>query len=103
PFADGKPLSLAQLQGAGKETRAGKTMADATAGQKGRQNELAPLRDQLTTGEITRADRTLAAGDAQAVTADAAKPALKTAGLDDDKKLSDEDMAALSALFAMLP
>ncbi|PUW41324.1 flagellar hook-length control protein FliK, partial [Cronobacter sakazakii] len=103
PFADGKTLSLAQLQGAGKETLAGKTLADATAGQQGVQNDLARLLDQLTNGEITPADLTLAAGDAQAVTADAAKPALKTAGLDDDKKLSDEDMAALSALFAMLP
>ncbi|EKM5759686.1 flagellar hook length control protein FliK [Cronobacter turicensis] len=103
PLADGKTLSLAQLQGAGKETLAGKTLADATAGQPGVQNDLARLLDQLTNGEITPADLTLAAGDAQAVTADAAKPALKTAGLDDDKKLSDEDMAALSALFAMLP
>ncbi|EGT5679888.1 flagellar hook length control protein FliK [Cronobacter turicensis] len=103
PLADGKTLSLAQLQGAGKETLAGKTLADATAGQPGVQNDLARLLDQLTNGEITPADLTLGAGDAQAVTADAAKPALKTAGLDDDKKLSDEDMAALSALFAMLP
>ncbi|ELY6244866.1 flagellar hook length control protein FliK [Cronobacter universalis] len=103
PLADGKTLSLAQLQGAGKETLAGKTLADATAGQPGVQNDLARLLDQLTNGEITPADLTLAAGDAQAATADAAKPALKTAGLDDDKKLSDEDMAALSALFAMLP
>ncbi|EKM0527442.1 flagellar hook length control protein FliK [Cronobacter turicensis] len=103
PLADGKTLSLAQLQGAGKETLAGKTLADATADQPGVQNDLARLLDQLTNGEITPADLTLAAGDAQAVTADAAKPALKTAGLDDDKKLSDEDMAALSALFAMLP
>lgn len=103
PFDDGKTLSLAQLQGAGKETLAGKTLADATAGQQGVQNDLARLLDQLTNGEITPTDLTLAAGDAQAVTADAAKPALKTAGLDDDKKLSDEDMAALSALFAMLP
>ncbi|SPW21435.1 flagellar hook-length control protein [Cronobacter sakazakii] len=67
------------------------------------QNDLARLLDQLTNGEITPADLTLAAGDAQAVTPGTAKPALKTAGLDDDKKLSDEDMAALSALFAMLP
>ncbi|EPS2708260.1 flagellar hook length control protein FliK [Cronobacter turicensis] len=103
PLADGKTLSLAQLQGAGKETLAGKTLADATAGQPGVPNDLARLLDQLTNGEITPADLTLAAGDAQAVTPDAAKPALKTAGLDDDKKLSDEDMAALSALFAMLP
>ncbi|EGT4435664.1 flagellar hook-length control protein FliK, partial [Cronobacter sakazakii] len=55
PFADGKTLSLAQLQGAGKETLAGKTLADATAGQQGVQNDLARLLDQLTNGEITPA------------------------------------------------
>lgn len=102
-LADGKTLSLAQLQGAaGKETLAGKTLADATATLPGSQSDLARLLDQLTRGDITPADLSLAAGDTQAVTA-AAQPTLKPAGLDDDKKLSDEDMAALSALFAMLP
>ncbi len=102
-LADGKTLSLAQLQGAaGKETLAGKSLADATATLPGSQSDLARLLDQLTRGDITPADLSLAAGDTQAVTA-AAQPTLKPAGLDDDKKLSDEDMAALSALFAMLP
>ncbi|EOC1565765.1 flagellar hook length control protein FliK [Cronobacter dublinensis] len=101
-LADGKTVSLAQLQGAGKETLAGKTLADATATLPGTQNDLTRLLDQLTRGDISPADLALAAGDAQTATT-AAQPTLKPAGLDDDKKLSDEDMAALSALFAMLP
>ncbi|EOL8966595.1 flagellar hook length control protein FliK [Cronobacter dublinensis] len=101
-LADGKTVSLAQLQGAGKETLAGKTLADATATLPGTQSDLTRLLDQLTRGDISPADLALAAGDAQTVTT-AAQPTLKPAGLDDDKKLSDEDMAALSALFAMLP
>ncbi|MDK1251117.1 flagellar hook length control protein FliK [Cronobacter dublinensis] len=101
-LADGKTVSLAQLQGAGKETLAGKTLADATATLPGTQSDLTRLLDQLTRGDISPADLSLAAGDAQTATT-AAQPTLKPAGLDDDKKLSDEDMAALSALFAMLP
>ncbi|EOY5381312.1 flagellar hook length control protein FliK [Cronobacter dublinensis] len=101
-LADGKTVSLAQLQGAGKETLAGKTLADATATLPGTQSDLTRLLDQLTRGDISPADLALAAGDAQTATT-AAQPTLKPAGLDDDKKLSDEDMAALSALFAMLP
>ncbi|NCH95458.1 flagellar hook length control protein FliK [Cronobacter dublinensis] len=100
-LADGKTVSLAQLQGAGKETLAGKTLADATATLPGTQSDLTRLLDQLTRGDISPADLALAAGDAQTATT-AAQPTLKPAGLDDDKKLSDEDMAALSALFAML-
>ncbi|ELQ6216845.1 flagellar hook length control protein FliK [Cronobacter dublinensis] len=101
-LADGKTVSLAQLQGAGKETLAGKTLADATATLPGTQSDLTRLLDQLTRGDISPADLSLAAGDMQTATT-AAQPTLKPAGLDDDKKLSDEDMAALSALFAMLP
>lgn len=101
-LADGKTVSLAQLQGAGKETLAGKTLADATATLPGTQSDLTRLLDQLTRGDISPADLSLAAGDVQTATT-AAQPTLKPAGLDDDKKLSDEDMAALSALFAMLP
>ncbi|EKK4080486.1 flagellar hook length control protein FliK [Cronobacter dublinensis] len=101
-LADGKTVSLAQLQGAGKETLAGKTLADATATLPGTQSDLTRLLDQLTSGDISPADLSLAAGDMQTATT-AAQPTLKPAGLDDDKKLSDEDMAALSALFAMLP
>ncbi|EOC1326515.1 flagellar hook length control protein FliK [Cronobacter dublinensis] len=101
-LADGKTVSLAQLQGAGKETLAGKTLADATATLPGTQSDLTRLLDQLTRGDISPADLALAAGDAQTATT-AAQPTLKPAGLDNDKKLSDEDMAALSALFAMLP
>ncbi|EOV8145481.1 flagellar hook length control protein FliK [Cronobacter dublinensis] len=101
-LADGKTVSLAQLEGAGKETLAGKTLADATATLPGTQSDLTRLLDQLTRGDISPADLALAAGDAQTATT-AAQPTLKPAGLDDDKKLSDEDMAALSALFAMLP
>ncbi|WP_105648708.1 flagellar hook length control protein FliK [Cronobacter dublinensis] len=101
-LADGKTVSLAQLQGAGKETLAGKTLADATATLPGTQSDLTRLLDQLTRGDISPADLALAAGDAQTATT-AAQPTLKPAGLNDDKKLSDEDMAALSALFAMLP
>ncbi|WP_105652271.1 flagellar hook length control protein FliK [Cronobacter dublinensis] len=101
-LADGKTVSLAQLQGAGKETLAGKTLADATATLPGTQSDLTRLLDQLTRGDISPADLALAAGDVQTATT-AAQPTLKPAGLDDDKKLSDEDMAALSALFAMLP
>ncbi|WP_369834281.1 flagellar hook length control protein FliK [Cronobacter dublinensis] len=101
-LADGKTVSLAQLQGAGKETLAGKTLVDATATLPGTQSDLTRLLDQLTRGDISPADLALAAGDAQTATT-AAQPTLKPAGLDDDKKLSDEDMAALSALFAMLP
>ncbi|ELQ6170672.1 flagellar hook length control protein FliK [Cronobacter dublinensis] len=96
-LADGKTVSLAQLQGAGKET-----LADATATLPGTQSDLTRLLDQLTRGDISPADLSLAAGDVQTATT-AAQPTLKPAGLDDDKKLSDEDMAALSALFAMLP
>ncbi|WP_105635752.1 flagellar hook length control protein FliK [Cronobacter dublinensis] len=101
-LADGKTVSLAQLQGAGKETLAGKTLADATATLPGTQSDLTRLLDQLTRGDISPAELSLAAGDVQTATT-AAQPTLKPAGLDDDKKLSDEDMAALSALFAMLP
>ncbi|EOI5720427.1 flagellar hook length control protein FliK [Cronobacter dublinensis] len=101
-LADGKTVSLAQLQGAGKETLAGKTLADATATLPGTQSDLTRLLDQLTRGDISPANLSLAAGDVQTATT-AAQPTLKPAGLDDDKKLSDEDMAALSALFAMLP
>ncbi|ELY9421467.1 flagellar hook length control protein FliK [Cronobacter dublinensis] len=101
-LADGKTVSLAQLQGAGKERLAGKTLADATATLPGTQSDLTRLLDQLTRGDISPADLSLAAGDMQTATT-AAQPTLKPAGLDDDKKLSDEDMAALSALFAMLP
>ncbi|EOI3555722.1 flagellar hook length control protein FliK [Cronobacter dublinensis] len=96
-LADGKTVSLAQLQGAGKET-----LVDATATLPGTQSDLTRLLDQLTRGDISPADLSLAVGDVQTATT-AAQPTLKPAGLDDDKKLSDEDMAALSALFAMLP
>ncbi|ALB63214.1 Flagellar hook-length control protein FliK [Cronobacter condimenti 1330] len=102
-LADGKTLTLAQLQGAGKEALTGKALQDATATQPGGPGDLARLLDQLTNGDITSVDLTLATGKVATQTDVKAGQSLKTAGLDDDKKLSDEDMAAFSALFAMLP
>ena len=103
PGADGKPLTLAELKaevagkGAPQSALAALVNAADADADSAVENPLAELL-AATDGEDPLASLGQLLGNVKTADVKGEKPTLES-----DKKLSDDDMAALSALFAMLP
>ncbi|WNN47177.1 flagellar hook-length control protein FliK [Siccibacter colletis] len=103
PGADGKPLTLAELKaevagkGAPQSALAALVNAADADTDSAVENPLAELL-AATDGEDPLASLGQLLGNVKTADVKGEKPTLES-----DKKLSDDDMAALSALFAMLP